>query len=138
MGTTFTKKQVLCIAIAATIVSMSGAASAQSPEYRQGYDQGYRDGMEAQGHADHGGPMGRIIIEDANYGARDAGVCHPRESIQRMIGWRRHADVVANNELCGDPAPGVRKHLEIRYRCGDSQPLRAEAPENSVISLSCE
>lgn len=138
MNTLFTRMRLLGIAIIAIIGAASGAASAQSLEYRQGYDQGYRDGAEAQSHMDHGGPVGRIIIEEASYGARDGGFCHPREAIQRIIGWRRHVDIMANNDLCGDPAPGRVKHLEVRYRCGDGQQARAEAPESSPISISCQ
>ena len=130
-------KQILCALLLAAATAASGSAWAQSAEYRRGYDQGYRDGAEAQSHADHG-DAGRIIIEEAHYGARDAGFCDARESIQRSIGWRRHADVLVNNELCGDPAHGVHKHLEIRYRCGHSQPVRTEAPEDAIIALSCE
>lgn len=131
-------KKVLCAALALALASVSGLASAQSAEYRQGYDQGYRDGTEAQSHADHGGPVGRIIIEEAHYGKRDQGFCDVRDVIQRQIGWRRHFDIHVSNDLCGDPAPHEVKHLRVRYRCGDSQPAQAEAPEGSVMELSCQ
>jgi hypothetical protein len=138
MFTTYAGKQMLCIAVFAALGAASGAACAQSNEYRQGYDQGYRDGVEAQsrmGHRD--GPVGRIIIEEASYGSREGGFCQPRDVIQQAIGWRRHIDVTVSNDLCGDPAPGRVKHLDIRYRCGDSPSVRAEAPENSVLPISC-
>lgn len=137
--TTCVRKQMLRIAVFAALGAMSAVACAQSAEYRRGYDQGYRDGMEAQSHTDQsGGPVGRIIIEEANYGSRDGGFCHPRDVIQRVAGWRRHIEITANNELCGDPAQGRQKHLEIRYRCGDGPSARAEAPENGMISISCQ
>jgi len=125
------------LAIVSLLGAGSGVACAQSAEYRQGYDQGYRDALEAQEHRDHGGTVGRIIIEEANYGTRDGGFCHPRDVIQQSIGWRRHADIRVNNELCGDPAPGRPKHLHVRYRCGDSASAEAEAQEGSVLELSC-
>ncbi len=116
----------------------SATAGAQSEEYRRGYDQGYRDGAEAQNHADHGGPAGRIIIEEAHYGVRGGGFCDARGAVQQLVGWRRHADVPAGNNLCGDPAYGMPKFLFVRYRCGDSQAARAEAPENAILQLSCQ
>jgi hypothetical protein len=130
-------KQVLYVTAFAVLGALSATACAQSNEYRQGYDQGYRDGTEAQGQPEHG-PVGRIIIEEAHYGSRDGGFCDPRDSIQHAIGWRRHVDIHVGNELCGDPAPNHAKRLEVRYRCGNSQPVRAEASENSVMPLSCQ
>jgi hypothetical protein len=132
------RKIMLCAAVGLALSGASGFASAQSPEYRQGYEQGYRDGMETQKHMDAGGPVGHIVIEEAHYGRRDQGVCDAREVIQRAIGWRRHFDIHVGNELCGDPAPHEPKHLHVRYRCGDSQSAEAEAPESSVMSLSCQ
>jgi len=133
------KKMLLCVVAGFTLAGASGLASAQSAEYRQGYEQGYRDGADAQRHADAGGgPVGNIIIEEAHYGRRDRGMCDAREAIQREIGWRRHFDIHVGNELCGDPAPNEPKHLHVRYRCGNSQSAEAEAPESSVMALSCQ
>jgi hypothetical protein len=132
------KKVLLGAAIGLAFAGASGLAFSQSAEYRQGYEQGYRDGADAQRHADTGGPVGHIIIEEAHYGRRDAGVCDAREAIQRAIGWRRHFEIHVGNELCGDPAPHEPKHLHVRYRCGDSQSAEAEAPESSVMALSCQ
>ena len=138
MTTIHPLKKTMYIAAFAVLGALSATACAQSSEYRQGYDQGYRDGAESQGHPGPGGPEGRIIIEEAHYGSREGGFCDPRDSIQHAIGWRRHADIHAGNELCGDPAPNHPKHLEVLYRCGNGQPARAEAPESSVMSLSCQ
>jgi len=139
MHSFFTMKRVLKIAVLTTVGLTSCMSFAQTSDYRRGYDQGYRDGLESQSHMDHrGGPEGRIIVEEARYGARDAGFCSPRDAIQGMIGWRRHADIRASNELCGDPARGLSKHLEVRYRCGDGPSTRAEAPEGGFIMISCE
>jgi hypothetical protein len=132
------RKSAIYAAIAAACCLVSATASAQSEEYRHGYEQGYRDGAEAQNRADHGGPAGRIIIEEAHYGVRGAGFCDARGAVQQMVGWRRHFDVPVSNNLCGDPAYGAPKMLFVRYRCGDSQPARVEAPENSVLQLSCQ
>ncbi|HEY8027865.1 MAG TPA: hypothetical protein VIF60_25225 [Burkholderiaceae bacterium] len=131
-------KQFLCVLMLATAGLASGSAMAQSQEYRRGYDQGYRDGAEAQSQADRGGQRGRIVIEEAHYGSREGGFCEAREALQRMAGWRRHLDILADNNLCGDPAHGIPKHLDVRYRCGDSQPMRAEAHEGEMLALNCE
>lgn len=138
IATAFCRKAILrSLAVVSMLGAMSGAAFGQSAEYRRGYDQGYRDGMETQEHKDRGGAVARIIIEEANYGTRDGGFCHPRDAIQQIVGWRRHADINVSNDLCGDPAPGRPKHLHVRYRCGDSGSAEAEAPESSVLELSC-
>jgi hypothetical protein len=131
------KKHVRCAVVVALLAAASGVANAQSAEYRRGYDQGYHDGMEAQNHREHEG-AGRIVIEEARYGRRDGGSCNPRDVIQQAIGGRRHFDINVNNDLCGDPAPHEPKHLHIRYRCGDSQSVEAEAPGGSVLALSCQ
>jgi hypothetical protein len=138
MSSVFGRKFIFkSLALAAVLGAVSGVACAQSAEYRQGYDQGYRDGVESQEHRDHGGPAGRIIIEEARYGSREVGVCNARDTIQQIVGWRRHADIKVSNDLCGDPAKGREKHLHVRYRCGDSPSAEAEAPENAVLELSC-
>ncbi len=132
------KKMTFCAVVGLALASASGFASAQSAEYRQGYEQGYHDGMDAQRNADSHGPVGHIIIEEARYGRRDMGTCDARDAIQRAIGWRRHFEIHVGNELCGDPAPHEPKHLHVRYRCGESQSAEAEAPESSVMALSCQ
>jgi hypothetical protein len=132
------QKQMLRVAVFAALGAVSVAASAQSAEYRHGYEQGYHDGAEAQAEGHNGPAHGGIIIEEANYGSHEGGFCNARDTIQRVIGWRRHFDVRVGNELCGDPAVNRPKHLEIRYRCGDSQSVRTDAPEHSVIELNCQ
>ena len=131
-------KLTLSIAAFTVLGTLSATASAQSNEYRQGYDQGYRDSAESQAAQGQSAPEARIIIEEAHYGSREGGFCDPAESLRHTIGWRRHVDIHSGNELCGDPAPHLVKHLEVRYRCGHSQSARAEAPENSTLTLSCQ
>ncbi len=138
MKRTLLGRPALYAVVALTCTFVSATAGAQSEEYRHGYEQGYRDGAEAQSRADHGGPAGRVIVEEAHYGVRGGGFCDARGAVQQMVGWRRHFDVPVGNNLCGDPAYGMPKFLFIRYRCGDSQPARAEAPENSVLQLNCQ
>lgn len=137
MDIKFTGKSVLCALSFITLSTMSVSAFAQSREYQRGYDQGYRDGSESQSRQDQqGGPAGRIIIEEANYGVREAS-CDARDTVQNAVGWRRNVSIVANNELCGDPAPGRPKQLNVVYRCGDGPALRARTREGGTVILNC-
>ncbi|MES2069615.1 MAG: hypothetical protein V4488_04655 [Pseudomonadota bacterium] len=142
MNTKFPAKRILCLlALSAAAVTTVGA-HAQSQEYRRGYDQGYRDAMEAQsrglrdGRDERSGQEGRIVIEEAVYGTRE-GRCNARNAVQRAAGSRRHMEIAASNALCGDPAPNRPKVLEVTYRCGDNPPERAVVPENEMLELSC-
>ena len=122
----------------ATLGMAAGSAFSQSMEYRRGYEQGYRDGVEAAGAQAQSAPMmiGRITILEARYGIREA-ACDARENIQQMASRRRHIDVRVSNELCGDPAPNRPKRLFITYRCGDGPELRVNGPENSTLAMNC-
>jgi hypothetical protein len=140
MGSKFAGKSLLCGLGLIAMGAVSVSAFAQSAEYRRGYDQGYRDAMEAQGHQGHqgqqDGPRGRIRIEEARYGLRNAS-CDARDAVQQAAGGRHNATIVANNELCGDPARGSQKTLWISYRCGDGAAFRAETREGGTATLSC-
>ena len=127
----------------ATLLLPLAAVHAQSMEYRRGYDEGYRAGMDAARGGDMGGPgrepgggRRRIIIEDAVYGDRE-GVCDARPAVQAMVERQREPLVRADNRLCGDPAPRRGKTLEITYRCGDGRMLRTALRENTQAVLSC-
>ena len=116
---------------------MSLPAFAQSAEYRRGYDEGYRDGYEAQHRNDRHGQSGeRIFIVEASYGTRNA-TCSARDTLQRALGGQHSMSIVVNNELCGDPAPNRPKRLEIVYRCGNAAAVRARAEEGATITLNC-
>jgi hypothetical protein len=127
------------MAIVALLAPFS-AARAQSMEYRRGYDDGYRAGMDAArggpGRAEPGGGGHRIIIEDAVYGDRD-GACDARPAVQAMVDRQREPLVRADNRLCGDPAPRRGKTLEITYRCGNGRMLRTALREDTQAVLSC-
>lgn len=128
------------------LAAPSGAALAQSAEYRRGYDEGYRAGMDAarsgegrEGRGGRGqgeGGRRRIIIEDAVYGDRD-GSCDARPAVQAMVDRQRDPLIRADNRLCGDPAPRRGKSLEITYRCGDGRMLRTALREDTQAVLTC-
>jgi hypothetical protein len=130
---------ILCAASAIMLALATSPVQAQSAEYRRGYDEGYRAGMDAarggEGRGDGGGRR-RIIIEDAVYGDRD-GACDARPAVQTMVDRQRDPLIRADNRLCGDPAPRRAKSLEITYRCGDGRMLRTSIREDTQAALSC-
>lgn len=137
MDIEFARKGILHALGFIALGAMSVSAFAQSAEYRRGYDQGYRDGIEAQSRqGQQGEAVGRIIIEEASYGTRDAS-CDIRDRVQQAVGWRRNFSITANNDLCGDPAPNRVKRLDVRYRCGDGQALRVQTREGGTVTLNC-
>lgn len=137
MDIKFARKGILHALGLIALGAISVSAFAQSAEYRRGYDQGYRDGLEAQSRQEQQGePAGRIIIEEASYGTRDAS-CDVRDRLQQAVGWRRNISIAATNDLCGDPAPNRVKRLDVRYRCGDGQTFRVQTREGGTATLNC-
>lgn len=139
------KSHLILSAIAAIMLAApSSAVLAQTAEYRRGYDEGYRAGMDAaragegrggRGQGEGGGRR-RIVIEDAVYGDRD-GSCDARPAVQAMVDRQRDPMIRADNRLCGDPAPRRAKALEITYRCGDGRMLRTTLREDTQAVLTC-
>jgi hypothetical protein len=129
----------ITLAHMATVMALtvaSTSAFAQSAEFRRGYDEGFAAGQRAA----QGGPgprpgWDRIHVEEAEYGVRGS-KCDARQSVRNQI-ERNGGAVVANNNLCGDPARGAQKNLSIVYRCGDSEPVRVVAREEETLRLSC-
>jgi hypothetical protein len=123
----------------AAVLALSAAtitASAQSGEYRRGYDEGFAAGQRAA----QGGPgprpgWDRVRVEDAEWGVRGS-MCDARQAVRNSV-ERNDGAVTANNNLCGDPARGAQKRLSITYRCSDSDPVRITARENETLRLSC-
>ncbi len=145
----FARKQVLSGVAFAALGMLAVPAFSQSPEYRRAYDQGYRDGVEAvisqaqalvqaQGPARPRPPemLARIAILEASYGVQGA-VCDARASVQQLVANHRSIEIMANNDLCGDPASGRPKRLFITYRCADGFEHRAVGPEGDGLVLSC-
>ncbi len=131
-------KSMLSVLGFAALAMTAGSAFSQSTQYRRGYDQGYRDGVEATRPAAQNAPMtGRITIVDASYGNR-SGRCDAREAVQAIAMGRRHVDVKADNGLCGDPAPNQpSKRLSVTYQCGDGTERRAGGAEGSLLPINC-
>ena len=130
-------KHLMQIGAVLALSAVSASSFAQSNEYRRGYDAGYAAGMRAA-QDDRGGRPGgrnRLHIEQADYGARGA-MCDARQAV-RQEAERNGGNVIAGNQLCGDPARNVQKRLSVVYLYGDSEPLRVQARENETLNLSC-
>lgn len=137
MKTKSARKHMLCALGIITLGVVSVSAFAQSNEYRRGYDEGYRDGIEAQSQqGQQEGPRRRVRIMEAQYGILSAS-CDATEAVKQAAGWRRNVSIRASNKLCGDPADGRQKLLRITYRCGAGPVLRADAREGSNATLYC-
>lgn len=137
MAMTRTRQHLLCTVGFTTLCMVSSIVSAQSAEYRRGYDQGYRDAIEAQRRQQHHSESRLPIeIEDAQYGMRGAS-CDARAQLQQAVGWRRHVSIAVNNNLCGDPVPGVQKRLRITYRCDNGEVFEVRGAEGNVVTLYC-
>ena len=106
--------------------------------YRDGYRKGYQDGMNSgpsgspqwQG----GGTQGIVVIR-ARYGDENRSCDLTARAAQRFNG-RADAEVDVSNQLCGDPAPGGRKSLQLEYLC-KGQTRTAEAYEHRRLSVNC-
>jgi hypothetical protein len=131
--------------IAAALVLAQNTAS---DDYNEGYRKGFADGF-AQGSRQQQtvapaavappppkpGPTGPITISNAWYGT-DKKNCNATRWLAPKVNGRISATVDVSNSICGDPAPGARKSLEVTYICG-SFVKTASAFEHRSISLDC-
>jgi hypothetical protein len=122
-----------------------------SNEYNRGYRDGFRDGYNqamqegSRGHSRPPGgnpypgniPQGRtdINIVSAVYGdySRD---CDATRFLSWQASGKPYVNVEVTNQMCGDPSPGNRKTLRVRYYCGNDI-REASATEHRNIILDC-
>ncbi len=138
MNNPFPLKQVVSVLAFAMLGLLAGSAFSQSADYKRGYEQGYRDAVEAsrEQHGSSEPARGRMTVLDAKYGFR-GDVCDARQAVQQIAAMRRHVDVRVNNDLCGDPVSGQVKRLIIVYRCGDGPEQRVAGAEGTTLAMSC-
>jgi hypothetical protein len=135
-------------------------AHSQSPDpeereaYRRGYEEGfargYRKGLEEGPQRPAPAPpppqviitpppprvaTGPIRVSGAFYGTSSKNCDATRYVASRANGKRSYSFEVSNN-ICGDPARGDRKSLEVTYRCGHLDKT-ASANEHRTIFLDC-
>ena len=113
--------------------------------YRRGYERGFERGYEkglAEGERRASAPpaplpprAGPIHVIRATYGTESRNCDATRWTASRANGRKSHSFEVTN-AMCGDPARGDRKSLEVAYRCGEIGKT-ASAFEHRTISLDC-
>jgi hypothetical protein len=150
-------KTITGITLAALALA-GGAAFAQAERdedpreaYRRGYEEGfargYRKGLDEAGGtravpvAPAPVPLapprstGPITVSRAVYG-NGSRVCEATRWAARHANGRSTATLDVTNNICGDPAPGARKSLDVTYVCG-SIAKTASANEHRSITLDC-
>ena len=120
--------------------------------YRRGYDDGfasgYRKGLEdarrgaapaapppPPAAAPAPRPTGPITVSTAYYGTSSKS-CDATRWVARRANGRRTATIEVSNEMCGDPARGDRKQLEVTYVCGGIA-RTASGYEHRSVHLDC-
>lgn len=107
--------------------------------YREGYGQGYQDGMSAHQSVaakpkPYSGAPGIVVIR-AWYGD-DHRSCDLTSWAAGRFNNRTSAAVDVSNSICGDPAPGKRKSLQVEFYC-KGEVRTADAYEHRKLSLNC-
>ena len=141
------------VLIAAAAAPFAGAQDRDSPDYRDGYRRGYDDGFasgyrKALEETPRVAPVvpapppppppratGPITISSAVYGTSSKS-CDASRQVARRVNGRLTASFEVTNVLCGDPAKGDRKQLEVTYICG-SIAKTASAHEHRTLYLDC-
>jgi hypothetical protein len=113
--------------------------------YERGFERGYAKGLaEGERRAPPPPPvavppppprLGPIRITGAFYGTSSKNCDATRYVASRANGKRNYSFEVSNN-ICGDPARGERKSLEVTYYCGQVV-KSASANEHRTIYLDC-
>ena len=134
------------VLVAATAVALHAAAQS-SNEFKDGYAQGYKEGFDAgyrkgiaeqQSATEAASKNFPIAVIAATYGPEGARErCDATRYVRKEAGGRRSASVAVTNNICGDPAPGKRKQIEITYQCG-AIAKTASAYEHRSAYLSCD
>ncbi|HET7728481.1 MAG TPA: hypothetical protein VFK48_00490 [Usitatibacter sp.] len=119
--------------------------SEQREAYRRGYEAGFERGFQkGLEQAERRAPpvvapppprTGPIRVSGAYYGTTSRSCDATRYVASRANGKRSFSFAVSNN-ICGDPAKGDRKSLEVTYYCGDVSKT-ASANEHRTIYLDC-
>jgi hypothetical protein len=112
--------------------------------YERGFERGYEKGMrEAEKRA---APvfvpppppkpiLGPIRVSGAFYGNGRKN-CDATRYMARHANGKRSYSIEVTNQICGDPARGDRKQLEVTYWCGEVS-RTASAYEHRTIYLDC-
>lgn len=140
-------KTVRALSLVPALLVCTGASAQGTSDFRDGYAQGYKEGFDA-GYRKATGEQGSapavqskgfpIAVQVATYGpdgSRDR--CDATHYVRRRANGQRSVSVDITNQMCGDPAPGKRKGVEITYMCG-SVAKTASAYEHRSAYLYCD
>jgi hypothetical protein len=129
----------LCVCVAAGAQDSSAFKDGYARGYKEGFDAGYRKAAEEQRGALEAASKGfPIAVQVATYGpegSRDR--CDATHYVRRQANGQRNVSVDITNGMCGDPAPGKRKSVEITYLCGNVAKT-ASAYEHRSAYLYCD
>lgn len=130
---------LLCITSTAFAQESADFKDGYAQGYRDGFDAGYRKGVaESRQSAEAASKGFPIAVQVATYGPDGSGGrCDATRYVRREANGRRSATVAITNNMCGDPAPGKRKSVEITYICG-ALAKTATAYEHRSAYLSCD
>lgn len=112
--------------------------------YENGFERGYARGLaEGERRASASVPpsapatprVGPIRITGAYYGTSSHN-CDATRWLSHRANGKRSYSIEVTNDICGDPAHGQRKSLEVTYRCGDVEKT-ASVNEHRTIYLDC-
>lgn len=111
--------------------------------YERGFERGYQRGLEEGENRSASRPppapppvaLGPIRVTRAEYG-NSSRTCNATRFVARGANGKRSHSLKVTNEMCGDPAHGARKTLEVTYYCGQVVKT-ASAREHQDIYLNC-
>lgn len=156
------KMSVLLIGIMATLATTEAMAQPRydddPPEYRErrdereayrrgyerGFERGYDKGVqEGQRRASAPPPppvalpprLGPIRVTGAAYGTSSKS-CDATRYVGGRANGKKSFSFEVTNAMCGDPARGDRKELQVTFRCGEILKT-ASAYEHRTIYLDC-
>ena len=130
-----------------------GNSEAFRQGYKAGFDEGFNRGYQRAVDESRRGPIaapppppvqappppprstGPIYISRAVYGSGSK-ICDATRWARSRANGRQTASLDVTNNICGDPAPGARKSLDVTYVCG-SIAKTASANEHRSITLDC-
>ena len=111
--------------------------------YERGFERGYRRGL-AESERRAAPPviapppqpvLGPIRVTGAYYGTSSRN-CDATRFVKRRADGKRTFSFKVTNEMCGDPAHGDRKTLEVTYRCGEVT-RTGSAREHQTVYMNC-
>lgn len=124
-------------------VSAEEISGSYSKGFKDGWKEGYEQARKELGSSQRPAqPLAEpkpvaypITISLARYGdsSRD---CDATSYVARRANGRMSVSVDVTNGMCGDPAPGQRKSLDVTYVCGNRSKT-ASAYEHRSVYLDC-